>query len=321
MSSRKHIASSLSALSLLGLAGCASTGTGTAQTADDEGLEAYQAAIDEALKPATTEQIQIAERADPLSRAKFWGEEFRKSPTSLDITVRYLQSLRAIGSHDRALEVASKTIPYHPRRHEILLEVGRSLMAQDKIDAAAQAFVRSSDFAPLDVADPLAALAVAFDKLGRHDEAQEIYWEALHRDPGRVSTRSNYGMSLALTGRLEEAEEQLRLAANAPEAGSTVRQNLALILGLQGKFEEMEAVDPTAPRRTVQANREALEAMMRPARSYEALEDPHSEEMPSVSDAGTTAEEMAELTSGVVNQNTDAPQTGLRPRLRGSQGG
>ncbi len=323
MSSVKFTAHSLCLLAITGLGACATTAD---KGGEDTGVAAYQAAIDQVTAPATPEQIAIAERSDPLKRASFWGEELRKSPGSLEITVRYMQALRTIGSHERVLEVASQTFPLHPERHEILLEVGRSLMAQNKIEDAARAFIRASDYAPQDVAAPLAALGVAFDRLERHDDAQEVYREALMREPNRVSTLSNYGLSLALTEQLAEAEIQLRKAASLPEANAKVRQNLALVLGLQGKFDEMIAVDPTAPQRTIEANRDTLRDMMVPARTYDVLADPApaaSEPMPSVPEDAVAEDAMSEPAP----QQTTALDGGndtdivLRPKLRGSQGG
>ena len=101
----------------------------------------------------------------------------------------------------------------------------------------------------------------------------------LRLEPQRVSTLTNYGLSLALSGNLQAAETQLREAAALPGANARVRQNLALILGLQGRFEEMRKVDPHAPKRTVEANLNVLRNMLAPTRDYGALrgEDDESE--------------------------------------------
>jgi len=322
MSRAKFTLSLLSCAAIAGLSSCAST---SAVSAEEEGIAAYQAAIDAALAPATPEQIEIAERSDPLKRASFWGEEYRKNPQDAMNTVKFMQSLRAIGSHERVMEVASQALPIHPQNHEILLELGRSFMAQNKADQAAAAFVRSADFAPIDQAAPLAALGVAFDRLERHEDAQEAYREALLREPERMSTLSNYGLSLALTGDLVSAEVQLRKAAALPSATSQVRQNLALILGLQGRYDEMVEVDPAAPRRTVEANRDALKAMMTPARSYGdlAYEPPREAiEMPSVDQRALEEESLGEPSSvATLDGASPEAEPTLRPKLRGSQGG
>jgi Flp pilus assembly protein TadD len=107
----------------------------------------------------------------------------------------------------------------------------------------------------------------------RHFDAQAAYAAALQIEPDRVSTLTNYGLSLALSGQLVKAEERLRYASTLPGADVRVRQNLALILGLQGRFEDMREVDPHAPKRTVESNLDTLRSMMAPTRTYEALKE------------------------------------------------
>jgi len=320
-------------------AACASTGSSDTTAANEAELQAYQQAMADAIAPATPEQIAIAERSDPLTRANFWAKEFQKDQTTPGTALAFIRALRAIGSHDRVIEVATSILPLHPQNHDILLELGRSLLAKGEVEAAAQAFVRSADFSPPHEAAPLAALGLAFDRLENHDKAQLAYREALKREPNRVSTLSNYGLSLALSGDLEQAEVHLKHAAAQPGADGRVRQNLALILGLQGKFEEMATVDPNAPRRTIEANRTVLRQMIIPARSYEALieSDPISlppnpasrQAMPEVQEALVDEDSMtepsvtpeAEVSEPALSGDTETKTPNrLRSRLRGTQG-
>lgn len=333
-------------------AGCASTsGAQTAATAEE--TQAYQTAMQQAMAPATPEQIAAAERSDPLTRANFWAQEFQKDQANPVTALAFMRSLRAIGSHDRVVEVGASILPFQPENHEILLEMGRSLLSNGQPEAAAQALVRSADVSPTTDAAPLAALGLAFDRMERHDKAQEAYREALKREPARISTLSNYGLSLALTGRLSQAEQQLRTAAGLPGADGRVRQNLALVLGLQGKFEEMATVDPSAPRRTIESNRTVLRQMILPTRTYEslgaaepvdmsapialprspvqempgvaeaqvseaAMADPVVKEMPSV--PAPSEPEVESVEPGLTGEPETKPAPRLRSRLRGTQG-
>lgn len=335
MSRRNRVARSASMLALAALAACASTPATSADKGEDE---AYKLAMEDAMRPASAEQIAEAERSDPLTRANFWANEYKKNPADVATIVSFMTSLRALGSHERIADVATTSLPIHPESYEIYLEFGRSLLANNKPQDAAQAFVRAADYAPATEAAPLAALGVAFDRMEMHDKAQEAYALALARDPNRGSTLSNYGMSLALTGQLDSAETQLRKAANLPDADVRIRQNLALVLGLQGRFDEMVKVDPTAPRRTIEANRTALRQMMIPTRSYEDLQEYDAavvenarapeQVMPDIREA--TVEEEALPEPAPINQvsmqadDLDGAATKpvkLRPKLRGSQGG
>ncbi|MEL6415557.1 MAG: tetratricopeptide repeat protein [Pseudomonadota bacterium] len=336
MSRARSVKYALPIFALLTSAACATTEAEPQITAEEQ---AYKDAIEMALKPATPEEIAQAERSDPITRANFWASEYQKDPGNAEVTVRFMSALRKIGSHDRVGEVASAAIPIHPTEHRLLLELGRSFMAQERFADAAQAFARSADFSPPTEAAPLAALGLAFDRLEDHTQAQEAYELALEREPNRVSTLSNYGLSLALTGQIDAAETALRRAVESPGADGRVRQNLALILGLQGRFDEMVSVDPNAPMRTVEANQTALREMMLPvARSYDGLQQlddviedvertpaaPQS--MPQVGGAEVEDEAMAEpqglASTGqaeLAGESETRPTNGLRPKLRGSQ--
>lgn len=329
-----------SAIALAGLSGCASTPEATAADAE---LQAYEAALAAATQPASAEARAVADRADPLTRANFWGEEYRKNPADLEVTIAFMRALRGINSHKRITEIASTAIALHPDNYELLLENGRALMALGRAEEAAISFAKSSDYAPADNPIPLAALGVAFDRLADHNQAQRAYEMALRIAPDRISTLSNYGLSLALTGDLVAAEYQLRKASEQPDADVRVRQNLALILGLQGKFDEMQAVDPGAPRRTVEANRNALMSMMGKVETYGSLEEVSADvmasaprevqPMPQVREAQVESEAMsmpepAAPKPAAVQATQNAELAGdkpakplLRPKLRGSTDG
>ncbi|MEO1553759.1 MAG: hypothetical protein AAFR82_07450 [Pseudomonadota bacterium] len=325
-------------MALAASAGCASSPDTTSATAEDA---AYQQAIEQALQPATAEQIEQANRSDPITRANFWANEYQKDAGDLATTIEFMRALRGIGSHDRIVEVATIAAPIHPESHEIFLELGRSFMAQAKYKQASQALVRSADLAPADEATPLAALGLAFDRLEEHDKAQQAYQYALDRDPDRATTLSNYGLSLALTGQLDAAETALRKAVTASGSDGRVRQNLALILGLQGRFDEMIAVDPNAPPRSIEANQRALREMIAPTKNYNNLQSldevidtlertpAAAQPMPEVPEARVDAESMQEpipalsLNDSEPELAGDGPQPvtqKLRPTLRGSQG-
>ncbi len=338
MSRAKTVKYALPLIALVGITACASTGQAEQTSAEEQ---SYQNAIEQALAPATPEQIAQAERSDPITRANFWSNEYQKDSSNLETSLSFIRALRQINSHERVLEIASVTIPIHPESYELYLELGRSFLADDKPTEAAQAFVRSADLSPETDAAPLAGLGLAFDRLENHEQAQEAYEIALHREPNRISTLSNYGLSLALTGKLDQAEAALRKASEQPGADVRVRQNLALVLGLQGKYDEMAAVDPGAPRRTVDANEKVLRDMMLPSRDYSELQSLDAvmaeasrgpiQEMPGVPQANVASEAMAEpvveaaqapAEADLAGGDAAAPRTlQLRPKLRGSQGG
>lgn len=330
MSRANTVIRALPGLAMIAMAGCATTDAAEPLSAEEQ---AYQDAIEQALVPASPEEIAQAERSDPITRANFWSNEYQKNAADLSTTVAFMRALRQIGSHDRVADVATTALPIHPQSYELYLELGRSFLSANKPTEAAQAFVRSADFAPETEAAPLAGLGLAFDRLENHAQAQDAYELALQREPHRVSTLSNYGLSLALTGQLNQAEAALRKAVEQPGSDVRVRQNLALILGLQGRFDEMAAVDPSAPTRSVEANQTVLRQMVMPTRNYDSLQNLDevisdlertpgaSEAMPDLNEADVQSEAMAEPDGAEIAGAADNPPVvPLRPKLRGTQG-
>jgi len=256
MLSVKSVVQSVSVLALAGITACATTSS--PQLAEEEGLTPVQKAMQDALQIASPEEIAIAERSDPLTRASFWGDQYSRLPNNEMVITKFMNSLRGIRQFDRAIEVGSSALPVFPRNSKILLETGRSLRDAGRLEQAAQVLARSADYSEPTDATSLAALGVVFDRLEQHERAQQAYRYALAREPNRLSTLSNYGLSLAMSGRLSEAETSLRKAVEHPQANGRVRQNLALVLGLQGRFSEIPEVDPNAPKHRLDANLETL---------------------------------------------------------------
>lgn len=230
-----------------------------------------EADLQEAASPATPEEVEAANRADPLTRANFWAKEYAKRPDDLETAITFAESLRKIGSEDRAIEVASETAIIHPNNADLLMIIGRSMIAKQDFTSAAQAFRRAAEYDPTSAA-ALAALGTSFDRLDRHLDAQAAYEKALRLEPNRTSTLTNYGLSLALDGNLVAAEAQLLKAVAQPDADLRVRENLALIQGLQGKYTEMENTSGAhAPNAIVQQNITTLRSMIKPTRNWDAL--------------------------------------------------
>jgi len=243
---------------------CASTGQSTADTELAQAVEA-------ALKPASAEEREAANRADPLTRANFWGKEYQKDGENIEVALEFIDALRGIGSQDRAMDVVTRTLVVHPGNPDLMMVNGRILMSEGKFDVARASFERVTQAAP-GRADGWAALGTAYDQMEMHRQAQASYQRALAIEPQRVTTLTNYGLSLLLSGDLDGAEAQLRLAADQPGAGSKVTENLALVIGLQGRFDEMQEISMrNAPDKVAEQNAALLRGLVQPTRSYDAL--------------------------------------------------
>ena len=212
--------------------------------------------------PASAEERAMANRADPLTRASFWSAEYNRNTSDPDTAIEFASALRAIGSHQRAEEIISTTLVLNPGNTDLLMMSGRIRMS------AADYVGGRSRFEEVVRTDPLraeawAALGTAHDQMGRHEAAQEAYRKALDIEPARITTLTNYGLSLLLSGDLAGAEIQLRAAARDPMAPAMVHENLALALGLQGRFEEMKQVSAAyAPGEAAEHNAALLQTLL-----------------------------------------------------------
>lgn len=285
------MSSAKTSLALIAFA-LAASACATAPRAEKEAELAMQAAM----RPASPEERAAANRADPLTRANFWAKENLKDGEDLTVALEFSRALREIGSHDRAIDVLSRTLIVHPDSPDALMLLGRIYMAKDDVPNAGRVFHRATEVAP-ERSETWAALGTTFDRQGQHRLAQTSYQTALSLEPNRTTTLTNYGLSLVLSGDLAGAEAKLRLAAANADAGARVTENLALVLGLQGKFDDMKAVSgAAAPDQVVDQNVELLRGLIKPARNWESLSDTP---VPEIAAAETTA---------------DAPKRALRQR-------
>ncbi|MEM7007402.1 MAG: hypothetical protein AAF498_16115 [Pseudomonadota bacterium] len=310
-----NFATSLIALSVA--AACATNPSANSATASG----------DQPQKP-TAEQIEIAERADPLTRANFWNAQYNQFPTDPEIAVAFSESLREISSFERAAEIANLAAVSHPGNYDVVIEVARAEQDQGNLLQAVRAYAAAAELRP-DDATPYAAVGAIYDAEGEHEAAQIAYGEALEIDPNRPATLSNFGLSLALSGDLVGAEYRLRQATALEGATAQVRQNLALILALQGKFVEardvarIDAAEYIADRNIdfvaqMIGQNAQLEEIANNALSGEELTVAATVPEAEVPIAAPTAEVQTES----IGEPTElASQEPRRPRLRGTLSG
>jgi tetratricopeptide (TPR) repeat protein len=103
------------------------------------------------------------------------------------------------------------------------------LLAVAPVDAALRA--DPGDYRALNL------LGDSLDLQGRHAEAQANYRRGIELAPDYMTLRSNYGLSLAITGPPQEAIAQLAPAAGSARADSRMRQNLAFAFAMAGVME------------------------------------------------------------------------------------
>lgn len=260
--SRKFLGAA--ALATLALTACAS------QPSPAE-LAIVADAQERSIIPAPRAERDLADKQDALSQAKFWGTEYDKNPNEAETQVKFARALRAIGSTQRASEVARSGLTMKPDNVDLATIFAQVSLDQGKAEEAAMAL------APAEAAGKndwrfLSLIGVTMDQLGEHKAARSYYQRALELSPDNSRVLCNLGLSWALEGDPARAEETLREALALPNPDPRVRQNLVLVLGVQGKFQEAEAMaGPDMPKRMLQDNETYFKTLLTPARSWDKL--------------------------------------------------
>jgi Flp pilus assembly protein TadD len=79
---------------------------------------------------------------------------------------------------------------------------------------------------------------VVLDRLGRFDEANEVFLEAIALEPEEAYLRNNLAFSYMLQHQWLDAESELRTALNLSPRFTRARVNLGVTLGRLGRFDE-----------------------------------------------------------------------------------
>lgn len=254
------------ALSAAALSGCSAMVKPTAQ-------EKALADITEtkSILPATHAERDAADHTDLLSQATFWGKEYDKNPNDYETALKLSRVLRAIGSSQRATEVASQALIRKQGDVDLSLIYAQASLDEGRPADAATVLAQAEGAGKSDWR-MLSIIGVTMDQLDQHTPAQDYYKKALALSPDNPKILSNLGLSYALANKPLLAEDTLRKAAAVQDADARVHQNYALVLGVQGKFDEAEkAVGPDTPKELVDSNATYFHALLTPARKWDTL--------------------------------------------------
>jgi Flp pilus assembly protein TadD len=212
------------------LAGCTSLGSVNLPTAAGDSL--LRAPPGDA---STTLRMARATRhaGDLASAIQLYRTVAAQPTASPEVLVELGDVLLDARSPDDAIDVYSQVRDGSSARLGALLGTARAYLALAEPAKAADAAAAAQRLAP---GDPRALVdrGVALDTLGRHDEAQRAYREALAVAPRHVPARNDLALSLALTGRFDEAVELMAPLVRSASATPQMRANMAVIYGLMG---------------------------------------------------------------------------------------
>jgi Flp pilus assembly protein TadD len=186
---------------------------------------------------ASVKQADEARRSGNLDAAiPLYGRALQATPQGIEAKLGLGQSYLSIGASTEAAAqfrdvLASRESNIVARRGlaAALIHMGQPTLAEEQISLVLQS--DGSDYRALNV------LGVALDMQGRHAAAQANYRRATQLAPDYLPTRSNFGLSLAITGPPQEAVAQLAPIATSRGADARIRQNLAFAYAMAGDFE------------------------------------------------------------------------------------
>ena len=170
------------------------------------------------------------------SAIPLYGRALQINPDGVDAKVGLGQVYLSLGAPDEAAamfrEVLDKKSGNQMARRGLalaLISMGQTMLAQQQLEAALRADDR--DYRTLN------AYGVLLDMEGRHVDAQARYRQGIELAPDFVPLRSNFGLSLAISGQAQEAIAQLAPLAASRAADGRVRQNLAFAYAMNGDLE------------------------------------------------------------------------------------
>jgi Flp pilus assembly protein TadD len=186
---------------------------------------------------ASVRAADEARRAGNLDTAiPLYGRALQADPQGVDAKLGLGQSYLAIGASSEAAAQFRDVLAKRESNLAARLGLATALigMAQPTLAEEQLALVLHSDSTNYRA---LNAMGVALDMQGRHSEAQANYRKAIQLAPDYLPTRSNFGLSLAITGPPQEAIAQLAPIATSRGSDARIRQNLAFAYAMAGDFE------------------------------------------------------------------------------------
>ena len=172
-----------------------------------------------------------------------WGRLYLSDQKNAQYALKTAVNLRYIGRYEDADRILRQTLRENAGNADLTEELAETLIASGRLRAGATSLTSLAETPGMPqerVSKLRSAIGVAFDRAGKHKQAQTSYALALRADPLNAIALSNLGLSYALTGDLDLAESKLREALIAPNASIQVRQNLAMVLALKGDAKAAE---------------------------------------------------------------------------------
>ncbi len=170
-----------------------------------------------------------------------FGSIFERDPSNAEAFTAFLRNLRYGGRAKDAVNYAKKNASHLLNDPDVKFEFAKALLAAGR-KAEALETLRELSGAMAGVWQVHSALGIAYDAVGRFDEAIGAYRTALKLSPENAVVMNNLAMSQAMAGHLQAAIDTLEAAALINRSNTHIRQNLALLYAANGENEKAQAL-------------------------------------------------------------------------------
>jgi Flp pilus assembly protein TadD len=150
------------------------------------------------------------------------------------------EALTALGRLDEAMTSFESVLRNNPSSVAAQIGLGRVRLGSDPA-AAEELFLQALQREPRN-AVALNNLGIARDLQGRHTEAQTAYRHAMAANSNMSAARVNLALSLAMDGQARDAIQLIRPLASDPGASRQLRHDLAAVLAMGGDRAEAERI-------------------------------------------------------------------------------
>ncbi|WP_417261549.1 tetratricopeptide repeat protein [Celeribacter sp.] len=181
-----------------------------------------------------------SEAGDNETAARLFEKVLVVDPVSVPALLGAGNSYARMGQNSRAEAVLLRGHELAPGNAEVLTTLARVYLAMQQSERAVDTYDKALRVDRTNVA-ALTGKGVALDTLSRHKQAQGVYEDGLQLYPTNFILRSNYALSLAISGDIVRGTAILQELVKDPAAAPYVRGNLALVYGLDGRENDARA--------------------------------------------------------------------------------
>ncbi len=218
---------------------------------------AYESAIE--LNPSIAEPyLHLGLDAAAMGRiaqAVNWlGQARAEAPAREDIAYAYVEALIQAGNYERAGDILSQALRYHPRSPELIEAEGDLYLHQNQDGEAKQAYLKCLEMDPNSLRARL-SLATAYLGMREPESARQQLEKALRIQPDNAEANAQLGRMALDAGRRDKAQHLTELALKADPDNSIANETFAEINIREGNYskaytslQNLVKVNPRAPR-------------------------------------------------------------------------